>query len=135
MGTPMHTALTRRTVLAGACGACAAAVAGCAGYGPGTAPAPAAAAVAGPLAALADVPVGGGLVLAAQDVVLTQPVEGEVRAFSATCTHQGCLVADVSGGTINCTCHGSSYDAADGTVVAGPAPRRSPPAPSPSPTA
>lgn len=113
----MPTEPTRRTVL---CGLACAALTGCAGYGSGRAAAAAAPAGA-PLAAVADVPVGGGLILAGQDVVLTQPVEGEVRAFTATCTHQGCLVADVTGGTINCTCHGSSF-ALDGSVVAGPAP-------------
>lgn len=119
----MTTPLTRRTVLATACGACAAALAGCAGYGPGVRPAAVAPAAGGaPLADLADVPVGGGLILADQDVVLAQPEPGTVRAFSATCTHQGCVVADVTGGTINCTCHGSSFALADGAVVAGPAP-------------
>ena len=61
--------------------------------------------------------------LAAQDVVLTQPVAGTFKAFSATCTHQGCTVAEVAGGTINCPCHGSKFAVADGAVTAGPAPR------------
>jgi Rieske Fe-S protein len=34
----------------------------------------------------------------------------------------GCPVSDVSGGTINCLCHGSQYSIEDGSVVAGPAP-------------
>lgn len=114
----MPTELGRRTVL---CGLACAALTGCAGYGSGRAAAAPAAPGGTPLAAVADVPVGGGLILAAQDVVLTQPVAGTVRAFTATCTHQGCVVADVTGGTINCTCHGSSF-ALDGSVVAGPAP-------------
>ncbi|MDN5749266.1 MAG: Rieske (2Fe-2S) protein [Pseudonocardia sp.] len=125
----MTTELGRRTVLASACGiACGAALTGCAGYGPGRAtPAtpgtPAAAAGGGaiPLAAVADIPVGGGVVVAAQDTVVTQPVEGEFKAFTATCTHQGCLVATVTD-TINCVCHGSTFAVADGSVVAGPAP-------------
>ncbi|OLT09507.1 hypothetical protein BJF78_30580 [Pseudonocardia sp. CNS-139] len=50
---------------------------------PGGAPAAAA-----PVATTADVPVGGGLVLAEQDLVITQPTAGEFKAFSATCTHQ-----------------------------------------------
>jgi Rieske Fe-S protein len=113
----MSTELGRRTVL---CGMACAALTGCAGYGPGRAVA-AAPAGGAPLAAAADVPVGGGLILTAQDTVITQPVEGEFRAFSATCTHQGCLVTGVTD-TIDCSCHGSSYALADGAVVAGPAP-------------
>ena len=68
-----------------------------------------------------DVPVGGGVVVGAADVVITQPSAGQFRAFSATCTHQGCTVADVSGGTINCGCHFSKFSASDGSVKNGPA--------------
>jgi Rieske Fe-S protein len=68
-----------------------------------------------------DVPVGGGVVVAAADVVITQPSAGQFKAFSATCTHQGCTVADVSGGTINCGCHFSKFSATDGSVKNGPA--------------
>ena len=68
-----------------------------------------------------DVPVGGGVVVGAADVVITQPSAGQFKAFSATCTHQGCTVADVSGGTINCGCHFSKFSASDGSVKNGPA--------------
>jgi Rieske Fe-S protein len=68
-----------------------------------------------------DIPVGGGVVVAAADVVITQPSAGQFKAFSATCTHQGCTVADVSGGTINCGCHFSKFSATDGSVKNGPA--------------
>jgi Rieske Fe-S protein len=120
--------VSRRAVVLGGCGLAGAAVlSGCAVYGPGGAAAPAAPAAPAPsgaaLAATADVPVGGGVVLAAQDVVLTQPVAGTFKAFSATCTHQGCTVGDVSGGTINCPCHGSRFAVADGSVAGGPAPK------------
>ncbi len=74
----------------------------------------------GQLAALADVPVGGGLVLADQHVVLTRSGD-EVHAFSATCTHQGCTVDGVTDGRITCPCHGSVFDATTGKVVQGPA--------------
>ena len=133
------TTLDRRSVLVGACGTCAVLVAGCAAYGPGQpAPAPAPSAqpggvgggagtgsgsAGGKLAATADVPVGGGVVLADAQLVITQPKAGTFKAFSAICTHQGCTVAAVENGTINCPCHGSEFAIADGAVVAGPAPK------------
>ena len=131
----------RRTVLACAGAACAAVLAGCskynsnnggiagsqpaqpasssaaapAGSGSGTAAAPAA------LASTSDVPVGGGKILADKKIVLTQPKSGEFHGFSAVCTHAGCTVGSVSGGTINCPCHGSKFNITTGAVVNGPA--------------
>ncbi|QLE70991.1 Rieske (2Fe-2S) protein [Streptomyces rectiverticillatus] len=64
---------------------------------------------------------GGGKVFPDRKVVVTQPVKGEFKAFSAVCTHQGCVVKDVSGGAINCPCHGSKFRIADGSVQGGPA--------------
>ncbi|HEX2176715.1 MAG TPA: Rieske (2Fe-2S) protein [Nocardioidaceae bacterium] len=72
------------------------------------------------LASTSEVPVGGGMVFKEQKVVVTQPTKGDFQAFSATCTHQGCTVGDVTGGTINCPCHGSKFNL-DGTVANGPA--------------
>jgi nitrite reductase/ring-hydroxylating ferredoxin subunit len=69
----------------------------------------------------ADVPVDGGTILPDQQVVVTQPSDGDFKAFTAICTHQGCIVASVSGGTINCDCHGSKFSIEDGSVVNGPA--------------
>lgn len=68
-----------------------------------------------------DVQVGGGTVFADAEVVVTQPNEGEYQGFSAVCTHQGCVVDNVEGGTINCACHGSKFNVADGSVANGPA--------------
>jgi Rieske Fe-S protein len=73
------------------------------------------------LATLDEVPVGGGLVLADPDLVLTRPQGEEIHAFSAVCTHQGCTVDKVANGTIDCPCHGSRFDAVTGKVVGGPA--------------
>ena len=128
---------SRRAVLASACAVCAAALAGCARYssngglaGPpaqGGASSPAAGASAaaanGPavLAKTTDIPVGGGKVLTDKKIVVTQPQAGTFHAFTAICTHQGCIVDAVSGGTINCPCHGSKYSAVSGSVVNGPA--------------
>lgn len=75
------------------------------------------------LAKTTDIPVGGGKIFADEKVVVTQPTAGTFKAFSATCTHQGCTVSTVSNGTIDCPCHGSKYSAADGSVKNGPATR------------
>ncbi|WP_339153830.1 Rieske (2Fe-2S) protein [Streptomyces sp. F41] len=73
------------------------------------------------LAKTADIPEGGGIVFAAQKVVVTQPRAGEFKAFSATCTHQGCAVKDVTDNVITCPCHNSTFDAATGSPTGGPA--------------
>jgi Rieske Fe-S protein len=72
------------------------------------------------LVAAKDVPVGGGVILADQNVVVTRPDKGTFEGFSATCTHQGCILASVAGGTINCGCHGSQFAITNGANVEGP---------------
>ncbi|NML54436.1 Rieske (2Fe-2S) protein [Streptomyces sp. R302] len=86
-------------------------------------PSPSGTAGGTPLASTSEIPVGGGTVFADRKVVVTQPTEGEFKAFSAICTHQGCTVNKVANGTIDCPCHGSKYSITDGAVTAGPAPR------------
>jgi Rieske Fe-S protein len=131
--------ISRRTVIMNT-GLAAAAIAGlssCTTYGstPATEPsAPAASgatsgasSAAGPLTVKeADIPVGSGKVFADAQTVITQPKQGEFKAFSAVCTHQGCLVETVTN-TINCPCHGSKYSITDGSVVNPPAPKPLPP--------
>jgi Rieske Fe-S protein len=73
------------------------------------------------LAAVGDIPVGGGKIFTAEKVVVTQPAADEYRAFSAVCTHVGCLVNQVADGTIDCPCHGSQFRITNGAVVTGPA--------------
>ncbi|MFC6936192.1 Rieske (2Fe-2S) protein [Actinomadura yumaensis] len=74
------------------------------------------------LASASEIPVGGGKVFKDAKVVVTQPAKGEFKAFSATCTHRGCAVGSVSGGTINCPCHGSKFKISDGSVAKPPPP-------------
>ncbi|MEU1003394.1 Rieske (2Fe-2S) protein [Streptomyces tibetensis] len=122
---------TRRTVLlaTGATGA-AALVAACGGGGDdggsaSTGSPTGQATTRGPagqvLANLDEIPVGGGKIFADEKVVVTQPEQGRLKAFSAICTHMQCLVGSVSDGTINCPCHGSKFKIADGAVAHGPA--------------
>ena len=73
------------------------------------------------LGSAADIPVGGGKVYTSAQVVVTQPTAGQYKAFSAICTHVGCICNQVAGGTINCPCHGAKFKITDGSVVAGPA--------------
>ena len=124
--------LSRRAVVTGVGGVAAAGLLTACGAATATAPAPAPAAPApaapsaatsggATLAAASSIPVGGGTVFADKDVVVTQPTAGEYKAFSATCTHQGCKVKSVADGVIVCPCHGSKFAIADGSVASGPA--------------
>jgi Rieske Fe-S protein len=132
---------TRRVVLAGAGVIAVAALGACTTYGQGPPPVveeepppedepdPQATDEDGsppPPKALADtseIPVGGGKIIDDQRMVITQPQAGTFKAFTAVCTHQGCLVTDISNGKIVCPCHGSVFNAANGAVVNGPAGR------------
>jgi Rieske Fe-S protein len=118
---PSPTPSRRQVLVTGGVVAAAAAVTAACGSSSSTATS-AAAGGAATTVKTTDVPVGGGTILADQKVVVTQPTAGQFKAFTAVCTHQGCLVADVSNGTITCTCHGSKFSATDGSVQGGPAP-------------
>jgi len=71
--------------------------------------------------------VGSGKIISGANVVVTQPVAGTFKGFSAVCTHQGCIVATIANGTIDCPCHGSKFSVKDGSVVNGPAASPLPP--------
>jgi len=132
-------AQSRRALLIGAGVTCAAALAGCTTYdanngglaGPapttgsaatsGSAASGSAAPAAGALATTAEVPEGGGKIIDGKNIVITQPQAGSFKAFTAICTHQGCIVNSVADGTIDCPCHGSKFSIKDGSVVNGPA--------------
>jgi len=53
--------------------------------------------------------------------ILIRDEAGDLRAFSAVCTHAGCTVG-YEGGAIVCPCHGGEYSAETGAVIAGPPP-------------
>lgn len=74
------------------------------------------------VAAVADVPVGGAVMIEGKRLVVSQPVAGDFHAFVAICTHSGCNISGVEGDEIVCNCHGSRFRL-DGTVAQGPAKR------------
>ncbi|MER7580405.1 Rieske (2Fe-2S) protein [Kitasatospora sp. NPDC097691] len=116
---------SRRTLLCGAAAVLAAggtvAVTGCSSSSGSSGSSGAA---KGPvdLGAASAVPEGGGKVYREQKIVVTQPTAGQYKAFSAKCTHAGCIVDQVKNQQIQCPCHGSRFGIADGAVQDGPAP-------------
>ncbi|GHF66648.1 (Fe-S)-binding protein [Streptomyces mashuensis] len=112
---------SRRTVLqgaalAGVAGLCATACEGGTGAkGPAVPTAPV------DLGAVGEVPVGGARLYREQRLLVAQPAEGQYKAFSAVCTHAGCVVDKVQDGKVHCPCHGSLFDATTGKVLQGPA--------------
>jgi Rieske Fe-S protein len=139
MNSDLEPDATRRTLMWGICGAtCAGALTACgrgaepppaASPGPAASPTPTSTALTFPtttapvLATTSDIPVGGGRIFPDFRLVVTQPTAGDLKAFTAICTHDGCLLNAVAKATINCPCHGSRFAIADGAVVHGPAMR------------
>ncbi|MFG2298240.1 Rieske (2Fe-2S) protein [Streptomyces sp. NPDC048603] len=116
----------RRTVLKGAAALAGAAGAGAAltacstasnsgGRTPATPTAPVEVGTA------AEVPVGGAKLFREKKLLVSCPVEGQYKAFSAQCTHAGCVLDKIEGDEANCPCHGSRFDVATGKVLSGPA--------------
>lgn len=118
--------ITRRHALGGAAGLGLGLplLAACGGDGGSTATDPASGVNAEAGAALTTtdaVPVGSGVILADEKVVVTQPTEGDFKAYANICTHQGCALESISPEGIRCPCHGSVFDVATGEPVSGPA--------------
>lgn len=73
----------------------------------------------------ADLPVGSGKVVpvGSKPVIVTN-TEAGINAFSAVCTHLGCIVGfDSTIRQIVCPCHDGHFNPANGAVVSGPPPR------------
>ncbi|MEU6977956.1 MULTISPECIES: Rieske (2Fe-2S) protein [unclassified Streptomyces] len=114
---------TRRTVLKGA------ALAGAAGLGVsacstdsklGHAQTPTPTAPVS-LGAPDEVPVGGAKLYREQRLLVHCPAKGQYKAFSAQCTHAGCVLDKIEDNEGNCPCHGSRFDVTTGKALQGPA--------------
>ena len=55
------------------------------------------ASASGAIGKTSEVPVGGAKIFKAEKVVVSQPNEGEFKAFSTICTHQGCAIPRSTG--------------------------------------
>jgi Rieske Fe-S protein len=127
---------TRRVLLGGAAALGGLSISGCGGTttqnhpdtnsnqgGPEHGPRTVAPGEGGPgiVANTSDIPVGGGRVYSSRRIVVTQPAANDFKAFTAKCTHAGCVVSKVENGLIVCPCHGSAFSTTDGSVRNGPA--------------
>lgn len=76
------------------------------------------------LGSTSEVMVGSGskfMVDESLTILVTQPREGVFRAFSAKCTHAGCIVNGIRDEQIACGCHGARFSPDTGEPVSGPA--------------
>lgn len=75
----------------------------------------------------AELPVGGSVQLAVgtTQILLYRSAERTVQAYSAVCTHQGCIVGvqEDADAPFRCPCHASNFDKTTGDAIAGPAVR------------
>ena len=79
------------------------------------------------IAKVSDVPVGSVFQYINPDDgtpgYLFQPQAGTFLAYSAVCSHMGCIVNfDQDANIFQCPCHGANYDGTTGEVTSGPAP-------------
>jgi Rieske Fe-S protein len=85
-------------------------------------------AVGGPatVGKIEDFPVGSAKTVLVHErpVLVIRAADGQLRAFSAICTHLQCVVGwSAERRQIECPCHGGVYSS-DGENIAGPPPRR-----------
>jgi Rieske Fe-S protein len=71
-----------------------------------------------------DIPAGSGKVVAmGSSPVIVVNTDSGVKAYSAVCTHLGCIVAyDSTTRAIVCPCHDGHFNPANGAVISGPPP-------------
>jgi cytochrome b6-f complex iron-sulfur subunit len=82
------------------------------------------------VASLTELQAVGGMVVPAQGkpIVLTYSQQSQVKAFSAICTHLGCVVRwQSAAGYIECPCHDGRFNSQTGSVISGPPPGPLPP--------
>ena len=80
--------------------------------------------------AVSDFPLNSGAVVPVNDepVMVVHTEAGGIKAFSAICTHLGCIVYWHTGrGVIQCPCHDGRFNPVNGAVISGPPPRPLPP--------
>ncbi len=73
-----------------------------------------------------DFPVGSGSVVAVHDkpVIVVNTKAGGLKAFSAICTHLGCVVYwHPQKNVIHSPCHDGLFNPINGSVISGPPPR------------
>lgn len=73
-----------------------------------------------------DFPVNTAKVVSVNDkpVIVVNTKAGGIKAFSAICTHLGCIVAwNARKTSIECPCHDGFFNPVTGTVVSGPPPK------------
>ena len=77
------------------------------------------------IGSLVDIPAGSAKVLplGTKPIIVVHSKDGKVHAFSAVCTHLGCIVEwDEGRQFILCPCHDARFSPTTGTVISGPAP-------------
>ncbi|MFG2331328.1 Rieske (2Fe-2S) protein [Streptomyces sp. NPDC048604] len=73
------------------------------------------------LGAASEVPVGGAKLYREQRLLVHCPAQGTYQAYSAQCTHAGCVLDKIEDNEGNCPCHGSRFDVTTGKALKGPA--------------
>jgi len=74
---------------------------------------------------MVDFPVGQGKVVPVNNkpVIIVNTEQGDMKAFSAICTHLGCIVEwDQTRQFILCPCHDGRFNSVNGAVISGPPP-------------
>ena len=78
-----------------------------------------------PAGTTTDLPPGSGKVVAmGSKPVIVVNTDAGVKAYSAVCTHLGCIVGyDATSSHIVCPCHDGHFSPANGAVISGPPPQ------------